>query len=77
MSTNGQVLERIVTQVQQLSPEDRLRLIRRVAETLIPAEKVTPPRLLVYGQFSDEGMSTEEDFLIAEWRPTERDLNGP
>lgn len=77
MSTDGQVLERIITQVRQLSPEDRLRLIHRVAETLIPIEKATPPRFLVYGQFRGRRMSTEDDFLIAEWRPTERDLNGP
>lgn len=76
MSTDGQVLERIITEVQQLSLEDRLRLIQRVAETLAPI-KATPPRFLVYGQFSGKRMSTEEDFLIAEWRPTERDLHGP
>jgi len=77
MSTNSRILEQILLQVEKLSPEDRLQLIRRVTETLIPVVKPTRPQRLVYGQFKGERMSTDEDFLLAEWRPTERDLNGP
>lgn len=76
MSTNSRIMEQILAQVEKLSPEERLRLIQRVAETLVPPEKPKQPQRLVYGQFKGERMSTEEDFLIAEWRPTEKDLDG-
>lgn len=50
MVANTQVLENILTQVKQLSPEYRLRLVQNILQTL---------------------MSTFEDFIIAEWRPTD------
>lgn len=77
MVTDGQLLEKIIAEAQTLPPSDQLRLIQRVAEMLIPAIQPTPSQPLVYGQFRGKGMSTDEDFVIAEWRPTDRDLNGP
>lgn len=77
MSTNGQALEQILAQVEKLSLEERLKLIKLVAERLVSPEKPPRPQPLVYGQFKGQRMSTEEDFRIAEWRPTEKDLNGP
>jgi hypothetical protein len=69
MEDKAGLLEQVIVQAQQLSSEDRLRLIQRVAETLITSMRVTTPRHLVYGQFRGQEMSTEKDFFIAEWRP--------
>ncbi len=76
MATNAHRLEKIVAQALQLSPEDRLRLIQQIAETLIPITGIIAPQPLIYGQFKGEQISTDEDFLIAEWRPTDEELNG-
>ena len=40
----------------------------KVLVTFLQSETNTLPRLMVYGQFAGERMSSEEDFLIAEWR---------
>jgi hypothetical protein len=76
MSTDTASLEQIIAQVQQLPPDDRLRLVQRVAETLLPAFAHGTIRYLTYGQFSVGRMSTEEDFEIAEWRSTDEELDG-
>lgn len=75
MSTETQALEKIVVQAQQLSPEYRLRLIQRITDTLILSfpRKSKP---LQFGKYKTGKMSTLKDFTIAEWRPTDRDLNG-
>jgi hypothetical protein len=70
-------LGKVIAQAEKLSPEDRLRLIQRVAETLLPDHRAATSRQLVYGEFSGSNMSTEEDFTIAEWRPSDRELHGP
>jgi hypothetical protein len=57
-------VERIVTEIQELSPQERLRLIRTVVDTLD-------------GEFRGGRMSTDDDFKIAEWRPQDREMNGP
>jgi hypothetical protein len=67
-------LDKIIAQAEQLSPEDRLRLIQRVAETLLPAQKVVRPRRLVYGELSGPNLSTEDDFTTVEWRPSDREV---
>lgn len=77
MTIDTLTLEHIITQAQQLSPEDRLRLIQRVAESVIPAVQTTSPQRLEYGKYKGGRMSTEEDFLIAEWHPTDEELDGP
>lgn len=76
-------LDLIMNQVLQLSANEQLQLIKRVAELLGRAGQPQPARQptqgLVYGKYKDAPgqMSTEEDFRIAEWHPTEKDLNGP
>jgi hypothetical protein len=41
----------------------------KVLVTFLTPETTAPPRYrMVYGQFAGERMSSEEDFLIAEWR---------
>lgn len=76
MSPAQTILEQVAVEAERLSVEDRLRLIQRLAETLIPAPSRAHPRRLVFGEFGGRSMSTEEDFEIAEWRPSERDLHG-
>ena len=70
-------IELIYTQIKPLNIEDKLRLIQWVTEDLQFAS--SPPRKgLIYGEYSGspEKMSAEEDFKLAEWHPTEEQLNG-
>ncbi len=71
-------LEIIMNQVQQLSPEERLQLIKRVAASLGEVRQSGDRQYLVYGEYRDASghESTEEDFKLAEWHPTEEWLNG-
>jgi hypothetical protein len=70
-------VERIVAEIQDLSPQERLRLIRTVVDTLITPGCPAESRPLIYGEFQGGRMSTEDDFKIAEWRPQDREMNGP
>jgi len=76
MIADTQIMEKIVVLVQQLSPEYRLRLIQRITETLIALPISQEPKPLQFGKYKSNKMSTLEDFTIAEWRPTDRELNG-
>lgn len=76
MATKGQTLEEVIAQAQRLSPDDQLRLIKEIAERLISMTRAKQHRPLVYGEFKGDRMSTDEDFLIAEWHPSEKDLDG-
>ncbi len=40
----------------------------RVLVTFLPSVAETSPSHMTYGQFAGEVLSSEEDFLIAEWR---------
>ncbi|HMV49411.1 MAG TPA: hypothetical protein PLD20_17160 [Blastocatellia bacterium] len=72
-------LELIFTQAKPLAFEDKLRLLHWLIEELRPAA-VSPSKStgLVYGKYKNNGrrMSTEEDFKIAEWNPTNAELDG-
>jgi hypothetical protein len=70
-------VEKIVAEIQDLSPQERLRLIRTVVDSLIKPEHAAESRRLIYGEFRGGRMSTEDDFKIAEWRPQDRDMNRP
>ena len=48
----------------------------KVLVTFLQSETNTPPRCIVYGQFAGERMSSEEDFLIAEWRGKDGEQDG-
>jgi hypothetical protein len=76
MSTEAQELEQIISRIQQLSPEYRLRLIQQVAQSLIEVVPGRQKQPLVYGKFVGENQSTLEDFTLAEWRPTDTELDG-
>lgn len=75
MVADADVLDDILKQVNQLSPDSRLRLIQRVTATLIPYP-VQDSKPLQFGKYKDNRMSSLEDFAIAEWHPTENELNG-
>lgn len=71
-------LQAAINQVQGLSFEDQLQLIKYLADRLAVFEPKGEARYLVYGEFRNSGtgrVSTEEDFKIAEWNPTEEALN--
>ena len=70
-------VERIIAEIQDLSPQERLRLIRIVVDTLIVPERPAESRRLIFGEFRGGRMWTEDDFKIAEWRPQDREMNGP
>jgi len=71
-------LELIMNQVQQLSAEEQVQLIKRVAECLAERKNSGEGRYLVSGEYRNASghESTEEDFKLAEWHPTEEWLNG-
>ncbi len=79
MIANTQTLENILTQVKQLSPEYRLHLIQRIIQTLISPTSPPQPRPIRFGEFGGDeaSMSTLKDFAVAEWRPTDGELDGP
>ncbi len=76
-------LQQIVKLSRELPADEQLELIRRVAEYLAQQSQAgTPsmrePQYLEYGKYRNSSMgrpSTEEDFKLAEWRPTEEELN--
>ena len=69
-----------VKQVEKLSSQEQLRLIQQLAEKLSQREaKPQAPRYLEYGKYRNtpgREFATEEDFKLAEWHPTEEELNG-
>lgn len=79
MLADNQALDKIFSQAKKLPPEYRLRLVQRIIQTLVPYSRLQEPQPLSFGEFGgdEESMSTWEDFLIAEWRPTDEELNGP
>ena len=62
-------VERIVAEIQDLLPQERLRLIRTLVDTLISPGRPAESRRLIDGEFRGGRMSTGDDFRIAEWRP--------
>lgn len=74
MMVQSKKIEELVIQSKQLTPESRLRLIQRITDTLIP-EQAKRSKPLQYGKYQEGKMSTLEDFALAEWRPSEKDLH--
>ena len=71
-------LDIIKQKTKKLPPKERIELIKFLAESLSASTPEKEPKYLVYGEFRNYPgkMSTEEDFKIAEWHPTEAELNG-
>jgi hypothetical protein len=66
----------IKDQVKDLPPEQKVELIKFLADML--ADKPRQSKMIEFGKYADSGrrMSTEEDFKIAEWHPSDEELNG-
>ena len=49
-----------------------------ILETLVPDSSVEQGSILQFGEYEhfNGPMSTYEDYALAEWWPSERDLNG-
>ncbi len=73
-----QTLDRLFGEAKHLSAEYRLRLVQRIIQTLVPSSPLQEPQPLSFGEFGGDeaAMSTMEDFAIAEWRPTDEELDG-
>jgi hypothetical protein len=76
MSAQDLTLKQIVSQAKQLPPPARLQLIKDIIETIQHPSWPLEVQPLIHGQFHGSQMSTEEDFELAEWRPTDRELDG-
>ena len=74
MLADSKIFENILQQVNQLTPEYRLRLIQRITATLLPLtpKKTTP---LQFGKYKNYRMSSYEDFSVAEWHPSDSELH--
>ena len=75
MLADAQVFENILTQVNQLSPEYRLKLIQRVTASLMPFT-LHQSKPLQFGKYKGNRMSTLDDFAIAEWHPNDDEFDG-
>ena len=66
----------IKDQVRSLPAEQKAELIKFLADQL--ADKPRQSNMVEFGKYANSGrrMSTEEDFKIAEWRPSDEELNG-
>ncbi|HRN67235.1 MAG TPA: hypothetical protein PK205_05960 [Promineifilum sp.] len=77
MIIDNRDLEALLERISLLPPEYRVRLMHGILETLIPSP-LKKTETLQFGEFRDfDGpFSTIEDYVIAEWRPSERELSG-
>ncbi len=66
----------IKDKVRALPTEQKVELIKFLADTLSVERIESSP--LQFGKYSGSGraMATESDFKIAEWHPKELELNG-
>lgn len=78
MTVEYENLEEILDHVRQLTPEYRLLLMQGILDTLIPTTSSRAGRILKYGEYKDfDGpMSTLEDYAMAEWWPSDKELDG-
>ncbi len=61
---------------KDLPPKQKLELIEFLTDLL--AHKPQQTKMIEYGKYANSGrrISTEDDFKIAEWRPSDEELNG-
>jgi hypothetical protein len=66
----------IKDQIKGLLPEQKVELIRFLADTLSVETRASTP--FQFGKYAQTGrpMTTADDFRIAEWHPTDSELNG-
>lgn len=78
MTIEYQDIESLLERIKLLPPEYRVQLMHGILESLIPAQPIEEGTILRFGEFKDfDGpLSTYEDYALAEWWPSEHDLNG-
>jgi hypothetical protein len=78
MTIEYQYVESLLERIKLLPPEYRVQLMHGILETLISAPPSEDRIILRFGEFKDfDGpLSTYEDYALAEWWPSEHDLNG-
>jgi hypothetical protein len=82
MLSEPQLFEKVMFDIKQLSLEKRLLVIKLTSETLLPrinkAEKVstTQTNPIRFGEYKGTSFTSEEDFKITEWQPTDEYLRG-
>lgn len=61
---------------KDLPQNQKVELIEFLTDLLAP--KPQQVKMIEYGKYANSGrrMSTEKDFQIAEWRPSDEELNG-
>ncbi len=66
----------IKDQVKNLPAEQKAELMKFLADEL--ADRPRQSSMIEFGKYANSGrrMSTEDDFKIAEWRPSDEELNG-
>ncbi len=71
-------IDSLKQQSRKLLPKQKIELIKFLAESLVSDKSGQEPQYLVYGKYRNSGRkaSTEDDFKIAEWQPSEAELNG-
>ncbi|MBK9216827.1 MAG: hypothetical protein IPM59_14755 [Chloracidobacterium sp.] len=74
MATNE--IDIIKARSQELPQKQKVELIEFLTGLL--EQKPHQPKMIEYGKYANSGrrMSTEEDFKIAEWHPSDEELNG-
>lgn len=75
MIAEPQIIDKLLVEIEQLPPENRIQLIQRISETLLPMQMETST-FLQYGKYAGGKESTLDDFAIAEWRPQDDWVNG-
>jgi hypothetical protein len=78
MTVEYRDVQNLLEQIRQLPPEYRVQLMHGILETLVPDSSVEQGSILQFGEYEhfNGPMSTYEDYALAEWWPSERDLNG-
>ncbi|MEM7134403.1 MAG: hypothetical protein AAF702_49495 [Chloroflexota bacterium] len=68
MAADTQTLDRIFGEARLLSPENRLRLVQRILQTLVSFSTTTESQPLQFGEFggTEADMSTMDDFAAKE-----------
>ena len=78
MTVKYRDVQNLLEQIRQLPPEYRVQLMHGILETLVLDSSVEQGSILQFGEYKhfNGPMSTYEDYALAEWWPSERDLNG-
>lgn len=78
MLSQTQLFEKVMTDIQQLSVQQRLLVIKLTSESLWNENQpsTTSSTLLPYGKYCGDKTTDWEDFALAEWHPPLEKENG-